>query len=159
MMTLPNRLRRWLTPVNVSFVIGIEDEAVCRYLMDAQEALIKHMDYAPQPQDKLHITVYQVGYLRTGLVLPGTWTPEQLHQIAGLARETLTYIDPFDVLVGPFNAFPNVAIAEVRDEGKIRLLRAAVSQTVPRLARPLPAYPLIPHVTLGYFGRKPAIPI
>jgi 2'-5' RNA ligase len=159
MMTLSNRLRRWLTPINVSFVIGIEDRAVCSYLMDAQEALIKHMDYAPQPEDKLHVTVYQVGYLRTGLALPGTWTQAQLHEIAALARQNLAYIDPFDVWVGPFNAFPNVAIAEVRDEGNIRLVRAAVSQAVPRLARPLPTYPLIPHITLGYFGRKPATPI
>jgi 2'-5' RNA ligase len=153
------RWQRWLTPVNVSFIVPIEDEAVCCYLGEAQAALLAHMNYAPQPPDKLHITLYHVGYLRNGLPLPGTWTQRQLERIASIARANLALIEPFDVQVGPINAFPNVPIAEVHDDGKLRLLRAALSQATPRQPRRLPSWPLIPHVTLGYFGRKPAAPI
>ncbi len=155
----PVRLRRWLTPINVSFVVPIEDEAVCSYVSRAQEILKPHMAYAPQPADKLHITLYMVGYLRTWLALPGTWPREALDRIISLARENLAFLEPFDVEIGPVNAFPNVAIKEVHDNGQLRLLRAAVAQATPRLARPLQSYPLIPHVTLGFFGQKPIGPI
>jgi 2'-5' RNA ligase len=153
------RWQRWLTPINVSIIVPIEDEAVCQYIIAAQEALRPFMSYAPQPHDKLHITVYQVGYLRTGLALPGTWTREALGRIQSQAGRNLRLIEPFNVQVGPFNAFPNVAIAEVHDEGKLRLLRAVVARAMPPLSRPLPTLPLIPHVTLGYFGLRPAGPI
>jgi 2'-5' RNA ligase len=155
----PARYQRWLRPVNLSFVVPVDDEAVCRYLERAQDALRSHMNYAPQPTEMLHITLYQIGYLRTGLPLIGTWTRKDLDKIIRLARQNMALLEPFDVQVGPINAFPNVAIAEVHDDGKLRLLRAAASQAVPRLSRPLPTYPLIPHITLGYFGRRPAEPI
>jgi 2'-5' RNA ligase len=154
------RLRRWLTPVNVSFVIPIDDPIVCDYLGDAQQAIIKHMAYAPQPSDKLHITLYQVGYLRrwSFLRLPGSWSREELNKIADMATQYLTLLRPFTVEIGPVNAFPNVAIAEVRDHGRLRLLRGIVSRAIPPLLMPL-NYPLIPHVTLGYFGKQSAAAI
>src|SRR5262245_22305925 len=155
----PMRLRRWLTPVNISFIVPIEDQAACSYLGSAQEAVKAHMAYAPQPEDKLHITIYLVGYLRTWLALPGTWPRTALERIVRLAQETLAFLEPFDVEIGPINAFPNVAISEVHDNGQLRLVRAAVAQATPRLARPLPRYPLIPHVTLGYFGEKSIGPV
>jgi len=156
----PTRLRRWLTPVNISFIVPIEDEAVCGYLSSAQEVLKPLMAYAPQPTDKLHITLYLVGYLRTWrLALPGTWPRAALDRIIKLAQENLAFLEPFEVEIGPINAFPNVAIAEVHDKGQLRMVRAAVAQATPRLARPLRTYPLVPHVTLGYFGQKPIIPI
>jgi 2'-5' RNA ligase len=65
---------------------------------------------------------------------------------------------PFTVLIGPINAFPNVAIAEVRDNGRLRLLRGVVAQSFPRRLGSV-NYPLIPHITLGYFGAQPAAPI
>jgi 2'-5' RNA ligase len=154
-----NRLRRWLTPVNVSFVIPIDDRTVCDYLGKAQQALLHHMAYEPQPPDKLHITLYQVGYLRQiPLRLPGLWSRQELTRIAQLTAEYLKLFQPIEVLVGPINAFSNVAIAEVRDSGRLRLLRGIISQAIPPLSLPL-NYPLIPHITLGYFGTQPAAPI
>lgn len=153
------RLRRWIRPINISFIVPIEDEAVSHYLGTTQEILRPFMKYAPQPSDKLHITIYQVGYLRRGLALPGTWTRAELSKIASFASQNSAFMDPFEVIIGPMNAFPNVAIAEVHDNGNLRLLRAIVAKAVPPLMRELPAYPLIPHVTLGYFGHRPAAPI
>src|SRR5688572_14899069 len=85
-----NRLRRWLTPVNISFVIPIEDHKVCEYLGGAQQALRQHMAYDPQPPDKLHITLYHLGYLRQlPLRLPLLWSREELERIAQTAAEYL----------------------------------------------------------------------
>lgn len=157
--TLSNRLRRWLTPVNVSFVIPIEDRKVCDYLGRAQQAILQHIAYDPQPPDKLHITLFHVGYLQQlPIRLPGTWSRQELNRITQLASEYLKLFQPIDVQVGPVNAFPNVAIAEVRDSGRLRLLRNIISRAVPPPMLPL-NYPLIPHITLGYFGKQSAAPI
>ncbi|MEP7287037.1 MAG: 2'-5' RNA ligase family protein [Chloroflexota bacterium] len=153
------RLRRWLTPVNVSFIIPIEDPAVYEYLAEAQRPLIPHMVYTPQPADKLHITLYQIGYLRQlPFRLPGTWSHNELKRMADVAGESLRMMRPFRVQIGPVNAFPNVAIAEVRDEGRLRLLHSIVARATPPLSIQL-NYPLIPHITLGFFGKLPAAPI
>src|SRR4051794_39327497 len=90
-----SRLRRWLTPVNISFIVPLDDPAACDYLGTAQETLRPYLDYDPQPADKLHITLYQVGYLRTGLALPGTWLRAELDDIAALARQNVALLEPF----------------------------------------------------------------
>jgi 2'-5' RNA ligase len=154
------RLQRYLKPINVSFIIPIEDQAISHNLGQAQLALMPHMDYEPQPPDKLHITLYQLGYLQTtGFRLPGSFTRAELAQIANRVQEYLELFKPFDVRIGPINAFPNVLVAEVHDQGRLRLLRNMVVQAVPRGLAVLPRYPLIPHITLGYFGHRPAAPI
>jgi 2'-5' RNA ligase len=160
MGTWTARFQRYLKPINVSFIVPIEDQAICHYLGEAQMALMPHMYYEPQPPDKLHITLYQLGYLQTtGFHFPGTFSRAELASIANRAREYLALFKPFDVQIGPINAFPNVAIAEVHDQGRLRLLSNLIIQTVPRGLGVLPRYPLIPHITLGYFGRQPAPPV
>lgn len=157
---LPARVRRWITPVNVSFIIPIEDQVVCAYLSRAQEALKPHMAYAPQPADKLHITLFQLGFLRSiPFQVRGGWSRTQLDQIAHLVGQYMSLVTPFEVQIGPVNAFPNVAFVEVHDLGKLRLLSGVVSQAIPPLQLRLPRFPMVPHVTLGFFGRRPAAPI
>ena len=158
--SLPARIRRWLMPVNVSFIIPIEDQAVCDYLGRAQEGLKPHMAYAPQPAERLHITLFELGFLRSiPFQLRGIWSRTQLDQIADLVGQYMSLVKPFEVQIGPVNAFPNVAIVEVHDLGKLRLLNGVISQAVPPLQLPLPRFPMVPHVTLGFFGMRPAAPI
>src|SRR5258708_29313530 len=146
--SLPARIRRWLMSVNVSFIIPIEDQAVCDYLGRAQEGLKPHMAYAPQPAERLHITLFELGFLRSiPFPLPGIWSRTQLDQIADLVGQYMSLVKPFEVQIGPVNAFPNVAIVEVHDLGKLRLLNGVISQAVPPLQLPLPRFPMVPHGT------------
>jgi 2'-5' RNA ligase len=153
------RLRRWLTPINISFIVPIDDEQVSTYLIDAQNALAPYMHYAPQPSEKLHITLFMIGYLRTGLPLRYTWARDELPAIVEKSAQMFAKLPNFTVRVGPINAFPNVAIAEVRDEGQLRLLERAASSIIPEARRMPPMYQLLPHITLGYWGRRPVAPI
>jgi 2'-5' RNA ligase len=153
------RWRRWLTPISVSFIVPINDPAISDYLIDAQQSLAPYMTYTPQPAEKLHITLSLIGYVRAGLPLPGTWTRSELQALANHARTLFAKLPSFEVRVGPINAFPNVAIAEVHDEGQLRLLETAIGELIPKARRANRSYPLIPHVTLGYFGHRPAAPI
>lgn len=153
------RWRRWLTPANISFIVPITDPVVSSYLIEAQRRLVPYMTYTPQPPGKLHITVRLLGYLRAGLPLPETWRRSELQALANHAQTLFAKLPVFDVRVGPINAFPNVAIAEVHDEGQLRLLETAVNELIPHIHRTPQPYPLIPHITLGYFGRRPTGPI
>jgi 2'-5' RNA ligase len=159
MATWRIRLRRWLTPINVSFIVPIDDDEICNYLSDAQRRLAPLMHYAPQPKEKLHITLYLVGYLRAGLAFRYTWTREELHTLAERAAILFKKLPNFTVRVGPINAFPNVAIAEVRDEGQLRLLERAAASLIPESRRMPEPYTLLPHITLGYWGQRPVPPI
>lgn len=155
----PMRWRRWLTPINISFIVPINDAEVTDYLIDAQQKLAPYMGYTPQPIDKLHVTLYQIGYLRAGLPISGTWLREELNRLAQSAAHLFEQLPPFTVRIGPLNAFPNVAIAEVHDNGQLRLLESAAANVIPASRRLSSTYPLIPHITLGYFGSRPALPV
>src|SRR5258708_8908257 len=123
--SLPARIRRWLMPVNVSFIIPIEDQAVCDYLGRAQEALKPHMAYAPQPADKLHITLFQLGFLRSiPFQVRGGWSRTQLDQIANLVGQYMSLVKPFELQIGPVNAFPNVPLFQLHHLCNLRLLHA-----------------------------------
>ncbi len=156
---LSARLRRLTTPINVSFLVPLTDPAVNAYLISVQETLAPYMTYAPQPAARLHITLHQLGYLRAGIPLPRTWTPEALGTVIENTRTLFARFKPFTVRVGPINAFPNVLIAEVHDSDRLRLLARALIDLLPPSRRQRPPYPLIPHVTLGFFGDRPTEPI
>ena len=153
------RWRRLLTPVNVSLIVPIQDEAATAYLMEAQRQLNLYMAYDPQPVEKLHITLVLFGFLRAALPLPGTLTMSELRQLAGSLEKVFARLPSFTVRVGPINAFPNVAIAEVHDDGQLRWLEKAAVELIPKSRRNAAPYPLIPHITLGYFGSRPTRPI
>jgi 2'-5' RNA ligase len=160
--TLATRSARWrrlLTPVNVSLIVPIQDEAVCTYLTDAQRKLGPYMAYVPQPVEKLHVTLALLGFLQAGLPLPGTWTQNDLRELALNLQTFFAKLPSFTVKIGPINAFPNVAIAEVHDNGQLRLLEKAALEMVPKSRRSTAPYPLIPHITLGYFGSRPTRPV
>lgn len=157
--TFKLRLRRWITPINISFIVPLDNEEVCSYLEKAQARLAPLMHYAPQPTEKLHITLYMVGYLRGAIPLRNTWTRDELSGLVDRAAEMFKKLPNFTVRIGPINAFQNVAIAEVRDEGHLRLLERAAASIIPEARRLPPAYQLLPHVTLGYWGKRPVPPI
>lgn len=160
--TLTTRSARWrrlLTPVAVSMIVPIQDEAVSAYLSEAQRKLSLYMGYVPQPVEKLHITLALLGYVRAVLPLPGTWRKAELQTLADNARVRFARLPAFTVRIGPINAFPNVAIAEVHDDGQMRLLEQVARDLIPVRRRVVSPYPLIPHITLGYFGRRPTRPL
>jgi len=159
LVTPSARWRRIFTPVNISLIVPIQDNAVCTYLTDAQQKLSPYMGYVPQPVERLHVTLALLGFLRAGLPVPGTWTLRELRQLVIDMQTLFAELPSFTVRIGPINAFPNVAIAEVHDDGQLRFLEKAVLSLVPQNRRSDAPYPLIPHITLGYFGSRPTRPI
>lgn len=154
--------RRWLhTPV-VAFIIPIGDPAVRSQLQDWQRALSPWLAYAPQPAERLHITLHIAGRISPlpWLPLPDTWRRHDLQRLATTIRTLVQEMDAFVVRIGPLNAFPNALFAEVQDEtGCLRALRVRVRRAMPLRARPPLRWPFVPHVTLGLWGRQPVAPL
>ena len=154
--------RRWLLTPVVAFVIPIDDPAVCAQLESWQRALAPWLAYAPQPAERLHITLHIAGRLSPlpWLPLPHFWRRSELGRLAERARPVFERFDPFEVGIGPPNAFPNALFAEVQDEaGCLRALRAELRRALPLRARPSLHWPFVPHVTLGFWGRQPVAPL
>ncbi len=147
----------------LTFLIPLEGEAVRARCAAWQEALRPYLRYAPQPPERLHISLHYMGYLREHAWRWSlrTWRQAMLPTLAERVRPALSAFAPFEVLIGPLNAFPDVLIAEVHDpQGQLHTMQRALKRALPWRARLSYApYPYVPHVTLGYWGKQPAAPI
>lgn len=154
--------RRWLLTPVVAFVIPVDDPVVCAALESWQRALAPWLIYAPQPAERLHITLHTAGRLRPApwLFLPPYLRRLEVERLAERARPVFERFDSFEVKIGPPNAFPSVLFAEVQDDAScLRALRATLRRALPLRARPPLRWPFVPHVTLGYWGQQPVAPL
>ncbi len=147
----------------LTFLIPLDDEAVRARCAVWQQALRPYLRYTPQPPEMLHISLHYMGYLRKHAWLWSlrTWPRNVLPELAERVRPALSAFAPFDVMIGPLNAFPGVLIAEVDDPHKhLRAMYAALKRALPWRARlGYSPYSYMPHVTLGYWGEQPAAPL
>ena len=147
----------------LTFLIPLDDEAARARCVAWQEALRPHLRYTPQPPERLHISLHYMGYLREQAWRWSlrTWQRSALPVLAERARPVLSAFAPFDVLIGPLNAFAGALIAEVHDpQGELHRMYAALKRALPWRARlGYSPYPYVPHVTLGYWGEQPAAPL
>lgn len=164
MTTLRQRpLWRVLQLPYVGVIIPIDDPAVVEQLVAWQDALRSFMAYDPQPVDKLHITVHYLGALRQRpwYLLPYSWRRASLPDLSACIEQAVRSSPPFDVRIGPLNAFPNALIAEVHECERrcLRMLRANIRRALPLRARPPAPWSYLPHITLGLWGTQDVAPI
>jgi len=154
--------RRWLLTPIIAFVIPIDEPTVRAELESWQRALAPWLAYAPQPAERLHVTLHIAGRVSpvSWLPLPSFLRRSELGRLAERARPVFERFDPFEVGIGPPNAFPNALFAEVQDEADcLRALRTGLRRALPLRARPPLRWPFVPHVTLGFWGRQPVAPL
>jgi len=152
---------RWLMP-DIAFIIPIDDEAVITQCQTWQRALGHYLDYDPQPAHRLHITLHYLGDLRRYFWQwrLTTWRRAALDGFVPHIRAALTAVPPFEVTIGPLNAFSSVLFAEVHDAGQLTALRARLLSALPRRAALLhPSQHYLPHITLGYWGKRAIAPL
>ncbi len=152
----------WSILPYVGFIVPIEAPRVQAQLVAWQHALEPWLSYPPVSPERLHITLHHIGGLRQHAWsrLPNTWARETLPQLAHCVRNVLEAFPPFEIGIGPLNAFSTVLFAEVQDPDRcLQLLRARIRRALPLRARPAMTWAYLPHVTLGFWGRQPAGPI
>lgn len=158
---LGERRWRWLLP-DIALIIPVDDERVIARCQEWQQTFASHFDYDPQPVDRLHITLHYMGDLRLHFWQwrLTTWRRETLSGFVPRIGQVLVDIKPFDVMVGPLNAFPVVLFAEVHDDGPLKAMRSRILDALPRRATLLHAPEnYLPHITLGYWGKRAVAPL
>lgn len=154
--------RRWLLLPHIAFLIPIDDPAAVEQLSEWQRAFEPWLKYDPQPAERLHITLHQVGTLRPSpwMLLPNTWQRDALFKLVARVEDAIQTLAPFEIGIGPLNAFPNALIAEIQDIHRcLQTLRARVRRALPLRARPPSQWIYAPHITLGYWGEQDAAPL
>lgn len=156
-----DRRWRWLLP-DIALIVPVDDDRVVARCQEWQQAFAEHFDYDPQPANRLHITLHYLGDLRRHIWQwrLTTWRRTTLSDFVPRIREALADIQPFEVTVGPLNAFPVVLFAEVHDDGQLRAMRTRILDVLPRRAKLLHSPGnYLPHITLGYWGKRAVAPI
>lgn len=146
----------------ISFIVPVTDEAVLARCRAWQDAFSAWLTYDPQPTNRLHITLHYMGNLRQHFWQwrPSTWRRQALPRLAERVGAALADVPAFDVTVGPLNAFPTALFAEVRDDDHLRDLRGRILDALPGRAAILRNnHEFVPHITLGYWGRRAAAPV
>ncbi|MCH7616672.1 MAG: 2'-5' RNA ligase family protein [Chloroflexi bacterium] len=136
-----------------AFLITVSDEAVREYTsaMIAQIAEIPGVD--PYPEHYWHVTVKGVGFLAEEPSREDEVSLADVERLAETVRPALESQAPFEVTVGPVNAFAEVVMLEAHDGGATRCLNAALLEAAPELQRyAVDGEMFLPHVSIARFS-------
>ncbi len=136
-----------------AFLIAVSDEAVREYTsrMIAQVAEIPGVD--PYPERYWHVTIKGVGFLAAEPSREDEVSLADVERLAETVRPALESQAPFEVTVGPVNAFAEVVMLEAHDGGATRCLNAALLEAAPDLQRyAVDGEMFLPHVSIARFS-------
>ena len=165
--------RRFLAADSVQVGQGIEDEWVQgraqfltfmvrvldRHVRDAIAASVEKLRGIPSldlyPDHYWHITVKMVGFQVVKRTRPDEVLRQEVGPILYAAERALAGQPPFDVEIGPVNAFPEAVFLEVHDGGRLKTLHQRLLNALshyPRFPHEGEAY--LPHVTLARYASQ-----
>lgn len=136
-----------------AFLIEVSDEAVREYAsrMIAEVADIAGVD--PYPERYWHVTIKGVGFLAEEPSSEDEVSLADVERLAEAVRPALESRAPFEVTVGPVNAFAEVVLLEAHDGGTTGCLNAALLESAPDLARyAVDGEMFLPHVSIARFS-------
>ncbi len=136
-----------------AFLIAVADEAVREYAsrMIAEIAGIPGVD--PYPERYWHVTIKGVGFLAAEPSREDEVSLADVERLAEAVRPALESQAPFEVTVGPVNAFAEVVMLEAHDGGATCCLNAALLEAAPDLQRyPVDGEMFLPHVSIARFS-------
>ena len=136
-----------------AFLIAVSDDAVREYTsrMIAQVADIAGVD--SYPERYWHVTIKGVGFLAEEPSGEDEVSLADVGRLAEAVRPALESQAPFEVRVGPVNAFAEVVFLEAHDGGITRCLNAALMEAAPELPRyAVDGEMFLPHVSIARFS-------
>ncbi|MCH7810630.1 MAG: 2'-5' RNA ligase family protein [Chloroflexi bacterium] len=142
-----------------AFLIAVSDDAVREYCseMIAQVAEVPGVD--PYPERYWHVTIKGVGFLAEEPSGEDEVSLADVERLAEAVRPALESQAPFEVTVGPVNAFAEVVFLEAHDGGATRCLNAALLESAPDLQRyAVDGEMFLPHVSIARFSSNEGLP-
>ncbi|MCH7484880.1 MAG: 2'-5' RNA ligase family protein [Chloroflexi bacterium] len=143
-----------------AFLIAVSDEAVREYAsrMIAQVADIPGVD--PYPERYWHLTIKGVGFLAEEPSGEDEVSLADVERLAEAVRPAMESQAPFEVTVGPVNAFAEVVFLETRDDGATGCLNEALLESAPDLQRyAVDGEMFLPHVSIARFSSNEGLPM
>ena len=142
-----------------AFLIAVSDEAVREYAarMIAEVAEIPGVD--PYPERYWHLTIKGVGFLAEEPSGEDEVSLADVERLAEAVRPAMESQAPFEVTVGPVNAFAEVVFLEARDDGATGCLNEALLESAPDLQRyAVDGEMFLPHVSIARFSSNEGLP-
>lgn len=141
-----------------AFLITVSDEAVREYTsrMIAQIAEIPGVD--PYPERYWHVTIKGVGFLAAEPSREDEVSLADVERLAEAVRPALESQAPFEVTVGPVNAFAEVVMLEAHDGGATRCLNAALLESAPLQRYAVDGDTYLPHLSIARFSSNEGLP-
>ena len=143
-----------------AFLIAVSDEAARGYAsrMIALVAEIPGVD--PYPERYWHLTIKGVGFLVEEPSREDELSLAEVERLAERVRPALESRAPFEVTVGPVNAFAEVVFLEAHDGGATQCLNAALLEAAPGLQRyAVDGEMFLPHVSIARFSSNEGLPV
>jgi 2'-5' RNA ligase len=141
-----------------AFLVRVEDPAARDHLRPLAERLATVPALTLYPERYWHITIKTLGFLVTEATSPDEVQDASLASIVEAASTVFDAQPPFDLRIGPINAFPDVVIAEIWDDGAVRRLNTALLDAMPGLLRhPFDGPHFLPHVSLARYASNGAL--
>ncbi|HEY5639682.1 MAG TPA: 2'-5' RNA ligase family protein [Dehalococcoidia bacterium] len=142
-----------------AFLISVSDAAVREYAsrMIAQVADIPGVD--PYPPPYWHVTIKGVGFLAETPSAADEVSLADVERLAESVRPALESQAPFEITVGPVNAFAEVVLLEAHDGGAVRRLNSCLLEAAPDLPRyAVDGEMFLPHVSIARFSSNEGLP-
>jgi 2'-5' RNA ligase len=140
--------------LSASFVIPLDIAPSLRErLTPLRETLQPFPFVSLHPDRFLHVTLLMLGFVVEEPEDEMEVSRGRLAELEQKARRAMMEFPPFTVRLANLNAFPGAAFVEVHDGGKLRELRAVLSE---RCGLQEPSGP--PHLTLAYFQAPDGTP-
>ncbi len=142
-----------------AFLIAVSDEAVREYASRMIEQVADVPGVDPYPERYWHVTIKGIGFLAEEPSGEDEVSPAEIERLAEAVRPALESRAPFEVTVGPVNAFAEVVLLEAHDGGATRCLNSALMEATPELPRyAVDGETYLPHVSIARFSSNEGLP-
>jgi len=137
----------------LAFTVRVEDPAARGHLAGISERLAGIPGVDLIADSSWHVTIKGAGFQVIKRVHEDDVLRKGVSHIADSARSIIMEESAFDVQLGLANAFADVAIVEVRDNGRLRRLNTRLVDGMPELHRyPIDGDGYLPHVSVASFS-------
>lgn len=136
----------------LTLLARIEDAPAREYIARVVERIADIPGVELFPDWYWHITIKGAGFQVIKRGHDDDVLREDVPKLGGRAKGVFDSTPAFDVQLGPANAFPEVVIIEVHDEGAVRALNTRLLQEVEGIGRyPFDGAKFLPHVSIARF--------
>lgn len=130
-------------------VVRVPASVLQPYLEDVRDRLQDLSDVRLHPDHFLHIMLQELGFVVSYPSRPDEISFDRLEEFAQSAVEPVSNASPFQITVGPVNAFQDAVFLETGGGGRLSKLHGRLFELA--AVQREPEFPFLPHCTVAHF--------